>query len=142
MFIAEIAEHNGGSKFRWAREVEERNRLWKARHDIYWATLQTHPGYRAIITDVCVPITCLPKLIADTKQDIQSSGVTGSKSGLVFDELCSINCSRYSIHISNFHLGPILGHVGDGNFHSFLLFKPEDRHQFEIAEQVAKRMIQ
>lgn len=74
----EIAEYNGGSQFRWAHETEERNRLWKARHDIYWTTLQSNPGCRAIITDVCVPITSLPELVDQTKADISLSGVKGS----------------------------------------------------------------
>lgn len=76
-FPAEIADYNGGSQFRWAYETEERNRLWKARHDIYWTVLQSNPGCRAIVTDVCVPITCLPDLIAQTKSDIQQSGIIG-----------------------------------------------------------------
>jgi D-lactate dehydrogenase (cytochrome) len=60
------------------KKVEERNRLWKARHDIYWATLQLNPNCRAIITDVCVPITSLPDIILSTKKDIQKFGVTGT----------------------------------------------------------------
>lgn len=77
-YPGEIADYNGGSEFRWAYESEERNRLWKARHDIYWTTLQSNPGCRAIITDVCVPITRLPDLITQTKADIQESGIIGT----------------------------------------------------------------
>ncbi|XP_046651171.1 probable D-lactate dehydrogenase, mitochondrial isoform X2 [Daphnia pulicaria] len=111
-FAAEIADYNGGSQFRWAYETEERNRLWKARHDIYWTVLQSNPGCRAIVTDVCVPITCLPDLIAQTKSDIQQSGI----------------------------IGPCLGHVGDGNFHTFLVFNPNKPEEFKKAENLASRM--
>ena len=76
--VGDLAEANGGSQFRWAREAEERSRLWKARHNIYWSVLQSRPGCRAIITDVCVPITSLPDLIAQTKADIQQSGISGN----------------------------------------------------------------
>ena len=76
--VSDLAEYNGGSSFRWARETEERNRLWKARHDIYWTTIRSSPGCRVIITDVCVPITKLPDLIAQTKADILQAGVIGS----------------------------------------------------------------
>ncbi|XP_057372461.1 probable D-lactate dehydrogenase, mitochondrial [Daphnia carinata] len=111
-FAGEIAAYNGGSEFRWAYETEDRNRLWKARHDIYWTTLQCNPGCRAIITDVCVPITSLPDLIAQTKIDIRESGV----------------------------VGPCLGHVGDGNFHTFLVFNPNKPEEFKKAETLAARM--
>ena len=75
--VHEIAESNGGSEFVWARETEVRNRLWKARHSIFWATVQARPGCRAISTDVCVPITKLPDLIAQTKLDVQATGSLG-----------------------------------------------------------------
>ena len=78
LFAGEIAEYNGGSSFRWARDTVERNRLWKARHDIYWTTVRSVAGCRAIITDVCVPITKLPDLIVQTKADIIQSGIVGT----------------------------------------------------------------
>lgn len=110
--VGEIAEFNGGSEFRWAREMEERNRLWKARHEIYWTAIRSAPGCRVYTTDVCVPITKLPDLIATSKADILSSGITG----------------------------PIVGHIGDGNFHSLLLFNPDDTSTFRRAEEIAKRL--
>lgn len=134
-FPAEIADYNGGSQFHWAYETEERNRLWKARHDIYWTVLQSNPGCRAIVTDVCVPITCLPDLIAQTKSDIQQSGIIGTN-------YCQFKCD---IFLSQnffffFFLGPCLGHVGDGNFHTFLVFNPNKPEEFKKAENLASRM--
>lgn len=82
--VGEIAEFNGGSEFRWAREMEERNRLWKARHEIYWTAIRSAPGCRVYTTDVCVPITKLPDLIATSKADILSSGITGTMVIFIF----------------------------------------------------------
>lgn len=89
--VGEIAEYNGGSQFRWAHQVEERNKLWKARHDIYWTTLRSNPECRAIITDVCVPVTSLPGLVEETKSDIQQSGAIG-KPNPVEEASLLINC--------------------------------------------------
>jgi D-lactate dehydrogenase (cytochrome) len=135
-FPAEIADYNGGSQFRWAYETEERNRLWKARHDIYWTVLQSNPGCRAIVTDVCVPITCLPDLIAQTKSDIQQSGIIGINH---YQFKCAVFFSQNFLFFF-FFLGPCLGHVGDGNFHTFLVFNPNKPEEFKKAENLASRM--
>jgi len=115
--VLEIAESNGGSEFQWARETEVRNRLWKARHSIFWATVQARPGHRVISTDVCVPITKLPDLIAQTKLDVQKTG----------------------------SFAPILGHVGDGNFHALIMFNPDDpadcKKAKDLANRIAKRAL-
>jgi len=110
--VHEIAESNGGSEFVWARETEVRNRLWKARHSIFWATVQARPGCRAISTDVCVPITKLPDLIAQTKLDVQATG----------------------------SLAPILGHVGDGNFHAFIIVDMNDPLDYKRGRDLANRI--
>jgi D-lactate dehydrogenase (cytochrome) len=92
-----LAQEHGGSDFRWATETTERNRLWKARHDAYWAALALRPGYRALTTDAIVPISRLPEAILGARADIDASGFTA----------------------------PMVGHVGDGNFHTVILFPPE-----------------
>jgi len=92
-----LAQEHGGSDFRWATETTERNRLWKARHDAYWAALALRPGYRALTTDAIVPISRLPEAILGARADIEASGFTA----------------------------PMVGHVGDGNFHTVILFPPE-----------------
>jgi len=92
----EIATGYGARGFQWATNAEERNRLWKARHDAYWACLALQPGYRGIATDAIVPISRLAEAILGAKADIEASGL----------------------------LAPIVGHVGDGNFHTVILAPP------------------
>ncbi len=94
----EITDGFGASGFQWATDAAERNRLWKARHDAYWAALALRPGLRGLATDAIVPISRLTELIVGAKQDIAASGL----------------------------LAPIVGHVGDGNFHTVILVPPGD----------------
>jgi D-lactate dehydrogenase (cytochrome) len=85
----EIAAGEGALRYDWAEQEEDRRRLWKARHDAYWAARGLRPGAEVIATDVCVPISRLAECVLATKKDIDELGI----------------------------LSPILGHVGDGNFH-------------------------
>ncbi len=93
-----IARENGGAGFRWAVAEEERARLWKARHDLYWAGLALKPGYFGVTTDAIVPISKLAEAVLGAKEDILASGLTA----------------------------PIVGHVGDGNFHTVILIPKDD----------------
>ena len=110
--FGEIAADHGGTHFDWATATEDRNRLWQARHDAYYAIKASHPGTRAIVTDVCVPISKLAGAIADTQADIATTNIPG----------------------------PILGHVGDGNFHVILLIDDDDLTQRQTALDLAHRM--
>ncbi len=92
----EITAGHGAEGFRWASDAAERNRLWKARHDGYWAALSLKPGWRGMATDAIVPVSRLADLILGVKADIVASGLTA----------------------------PIVGHVGDGNFHTTILVPP------------------
>jgi len=92
----EIANDNGASGFRWATDAAERGKLWKARHDAYWAALAMKPGYKGMATDAIVPISRLAEAILGAKEDIEASGLTA----------------------------PMVGHVGDGNFHTVILVPP------------------
>jgi D-lactate dehydrogenase (cytochrome) len=83
--------------FRWATDAEDRNKLWRARHDAYWACLALKPGHQGIATDAIVPISRLAEAILGAKEDIEASGLSA----------------------------PIVGHVGDGNFHTVILVPPE-----------------
>ena len=89
----DITAEYGAHGFQWATDAADRNRLWKARHDAYWACLALKPGHKGIATDAIVPISRLTDLIVGVKQDILASGLTA----------------------------PIVGHVGDGNFHTVIL---------------------
>ncbi len=100
----------GGSAYQWATKTEDRTRLWKARHDAYYAALAFRPGMTSFATDACVPISRLADCILETKVDVEKSGLTA----------------------------PILGHVGDGNFHLVVLFDGADPAQRERAEALAK----
>ncbi|MBV9735521.1 MAG: FAD-binding protein [Acidisphaera sp.] len=92
-----LSQDFGASGFKWTTANEERNRLWKARHDAYWAALAYRPGHRGIATDAVAPISRLAELILGAKSDIEASGLAA----------------------------PIVGHVGDGNFHTVILVPPE-----------------
>ncbi len=105
------AEH-GGRRFQWATDAEERNRLWKARHDGYWAALALKPGHKGLTTDAIVPVSHLAELILGAKDDIAASGLTA----------------------------PIVGHVGDGNFHTVIL-APESEDGIEQAWNLDKKIV-
>lgn len=77
--VADIASENGGSEFQWAIKPEDRNKLWTARHKLHYASLNLRPGCRSVTTDVCVPISNLPQMILATREDIDKSGITGTK---------------------------------------------------------------
>ena len=93
----EIAEGHGADGFQWATDAADRARLWRARHDAYWAALALKPGHQGIATDAIVPISRLAEAILGAQADILASGLTA----------------------------PIVGHVGDGNFHTVILVPPE-----------------
>ncbi len=112
--VGRIAAARGGTDFQWATDADQRNRLWQARHDAYYAILEMRPGCRSITTDVCVPISRLAECIAETRRDLQD---------------CSLPC-------------PLLGHVGDGNFHVLFLVDPDHPEEIAEAEQYNRRMVQ
>ncbi|MEW5888162.1 MAG: FAD-linked oxidase C-terminal domain-containing protein [Pseudomonadota bacterium] len=111
--VQDIAGGHGGMEFQWATRPEDRSRLWQARHDAYFACLQLRPGSRSLTTDVCVPISRLAECVSATRADIEASGFTA----------------------------PILGHVGDGNFHVAILVNPEDAAELERAHELNRRLV-
>ncbi len=112
--VQAIARENGGTGFQWATRPEERNALWDARHDAYFACLQIRPGCRALSTDVCVPISRLAECVRETLEDVK----------------------RYIAPV------PLLGHVGDGNFHLMLLVDPAQPEETELAKQFNARLVE
>ncbi|WP_439627757.1 FAD-binding oxidoreductase [Shinella sp.] len=107
-----IAADFGGGEFQWTADAEERAKLWKARHNVYWAAKALRPGYAVIATDVCVPISRLADCVADTEADIEEHGL----------------------------LAPIVGHAGDGNFHVSLVFDDKDPAHVEQVEAFVGRL--
>ncbi len=112
--VSDIAASLGGSDFKWSSKSEKRNKLWKARHHAFYAVKAKYPGYKAIATDACVPISKLACLIDETAKDIRESGIPG----------------------------PIWGHVGDGNFHATLLIREKSQKDRKIAQGIIDRMCQ
>ena len=111
--VEAIAAEFGGEGFAWATDAEERNRLWKARHDAYWAGLALKPGWKALTTDVCVPISRLAEALVGAKEEAAALG----------------------------HTTCIVGHVGDGNFHQMVLFDPNDPQGLERAWEMDRRIV-
>ena len=112
--FGEVAGSHGAGEFLWATEPEERTRLWQARHDAYYAALALRPGCKGWTTDVCVPISRLADCILETQRDLERSFLTA----------------------------PLVGHVGDGNFHTLLLVDPDDPDELAEAKRLNDRMIE
>ncbi len=117
--VAEDAERFGeviadfsGSDFKWSTQAEDRRALWAMRHNAYYACVAMRPGASAMVTDICVPISKLAEAVRETQADIEASPLDG----------------------------PILGHVGDGNFHAILLVDPDNSDEMEAALELSKRM--
>ncbi|MFD1883747.1 FAD-binding oxidoreductase [Paracoccus pacificus] len=110
--FGEIAAEFGGVDFDWTTSPEARARLWKMRHGAYPACLALRPGATAMVTDICVPISRLAEAVAETRADIDAAGM----------------------------LGPILGHVGDGNFHAILLIDPDQSEDLARAKRISARL--
>lgn len=110
--LKEIFENHGATKFSWSSKLEERTELWKARHNLHWSILNTKPGFASIDTDVCVPISKFPEMVSMTHELIGKYGLDA----------------------------PLMGHAGDGNFHSVILYDPKCEREFEKAKLLAIEM--
>src|SRR5262249_52610894 len=111
--VGEIAHELRGGPFDWATRAEDRNKLWQARHDAYWAGRALRPGAQAFATDVCVPISRLAECVTATQRDLAETRL----------------------------VAPILGHVGDGNFHLSLLVDMNDRDEVAQADALLHRLV-
>jgi D-lactate dehydrogenase (cytochrome) len=111
--VQQIAAEHGGSAFAWADGHEERRKLWAARHDAAWANKALRPGCGLWATDVCVPISRLAECILETKRDLRES----------------------------FLMAPLVGHVGDGNFHLSFLVRRDDPREVAEAERLHERLV-
>jgi len=111
--VGKIAGKNGGGEFQWSTEEDQRNKLWSARHDAAPACLALKPGTKMWVTDVCVPVSRLAECILETRKDIDETGL----------------------------IAPIVGHVGDGNFHTVMLIEEENEDQMVICTAFNERLI-
>jgi len=110
--LKELAADHGGGDFQWSTKTEDRNKLWHARHNAFFATKALKPGFDGMSTDVCVPISKLAEAITDTAKDAADNGM----------------------------FAPILGHVGDGNYHTLFLTDPNKPAELAMAQKLAHRM--
>lgn len=111
--VQELATGHGGNAFEWATTPEERTRLWTARHNAYFAAIQSRPGCRAISTDTCVPISRLADCLLDSIKEVDESGLPYF----------------------------LVGHVGDGNFHFGYLLDPNDPKERVVAEGLNHKLV-
>lgn len=109
----QIAAEYGARGFRWATDAEERNKLWKARHDAYWAALAMQPGCKVLTCDSIVPISRLAEAVLGVRADIDASGFTAA----------------------------IVGHVGDGNFHTVILVPKDDPAALARAWELDRKIV-
>jgi D-lactate dehydrogenase (cytochrome) len=112
--VQAIAREHGGQDFEWVTRPEDRTRLWTARHNAYFACLNSRPGCRVLTTDTCVPISRLADSLEGARQLMDASGLPSM----------------------------ILGHVGDGNFHGVILLDPESPDEVERAERLNARIVE
>jgi len=112
--FGEIAAEFGGGPYEWETKAENRTRLWQARHDSYWAMLALRPGCKGFATDVCVPISRLAECVAETQRDIAEMKL----------------------------VAPIVGHVGDGNFHVGVMIDMTDPEEAERGRKFHERLVE
>ena len=112
--FGEIAADNGGGPFEWTVKPEDRTRLWQARHDAAWAVKVLRPGAGIVATDVCVPISRLAECVTATQRDFAEHGV----------------------------IAPLVGHVGDGNFHLSVLVDMADADEVKRAKGLLERLVE
>jgi D-lactate dehydrogenase (cytochrome) len=111
--FGEIAAEFGGGPFDWATKAEDRTKLWQARHDAYWAARTLRPGAESVATDVCVPISRLADCVEETKRDIEALGL----------------------------IAPIVGHVGDGNFHTQPMVDLANPEEVAVCQDFIDRLV-
>ncbi|TKW78423.1 MAG: FAD-binding oxidoreductase, partial [Bradyrhizobium icense] len=104
----------GGGDFSWTTKPEDRTKLWQARHDAYWSVKALRPGAGVVATDVCVPISRLADCVTETEDDLKRFGL----------------------------LSPIVGHVGDGNFHCSLVCDPDNAEEMARGEEFMHRLVE
>ena len=112
--VEEIARENGAKGFKWASSLDDRNTLWQARHNAYYAAVASRPGARAWTTDVCVPISHLAQCISETQADLKAHQVEA----------------------------PLVGHAGDGNFHLIIMLNPEDPAELALITGISERLVE
>lgn len=112
--VKDVTDEHGGSAFRWTSSLEERAKLWEARHNALYATIASRPGCKAWTSDVCVPIAHLAECIVETQQDLAASNL----------------------------VAPLVGHAGDGNFHLIFMLDPNDPEEHARVAAANHRLVE
>ena len=112
--VEELSKNNGGSEFKWAEPIEERNLLWKARHDVYYSVKALGKNMKVYSTDICVPISKLVECISWAEKEVKNKNL----------------------------IAPMVGHVGDGNFHSIILYDPKDKEKQKLIKEYSDNLIE
>ena len=111
--VEELSKNNSGSDFQWAESLEKRNQLWKARHDVYYSVKALGQNMKVYSTDICVPVSKLVECISWAEKEVKDKGL----------------------------IAPMVGHVGDGNFHSIILYDPNDKEKQRLIREYSDRLI-
>ena len=111
--VEEISNNNKGTEFKWAQSTEEKNKLWKARHEVYYSVKAQKDNIKVYATDVCVPISNLVECIKFAENEIQKYGLKA----------------------------PMVGHVGDGNFHVTLIYDPSIKGSYKLIRDFSNKLI-
>ena len=109
-----MSKNNGGGNFQWAESIEERIKLWKARHDVYYSVKALGNNMKVYSTDICVPISKLVECVSLAEKHVKENGL----------------------------IAPMVGHVGDGNFHSIILYDPKDKEKQKLIRDYSDKLIQ
>jgi len=112
--VESISSENNGSRFKWAKTTEERNKLWQARHDVYYSVKAEKNNIKVYTTDICVPLSNLVEAIQFAETEIQNYGLRA----------------------------PMVGHVGDGNFHVAIQYNPKDKDSYKVIREFSNKLIQ
>ena len=111
--VEEISQNNNGSDFKWAVNTEERNKMWKARHNAYYSVKAQGEDVRVYATDVCVPISNIVECIKFAENELQGTGLKA----------------------------PMVGHVGDGNFHVSIVYDPKKENEYKYIREFSNKLI-
>ncbi len=112
--VREVADGHGATSFTWTTSLEERARLWEARHNVLYATIASRPGAKAWTSDICVPIAHLAECIVETQADLKASNL----------------------------VAPLVGHAGDGNFHLIFMLDPDDPDELARVAAANHRLVE
>ena len=112
--VETLSKNNKGSEFKWAKSIEERNKLWQARHDVYYSVKALSSNIKVYTTDICVPVSKLVACIKFAEKEIKNYGLRS----------------------------PMVGHVGDGNFHATIVYDPSKTKDYQMIRDFSNKLVE